>query len=132
MGRRTQQHQPTYFGEFWDHLRAKLDEYERKWDMAKLRKLYAIQYSAVECMKGGEVPKWVENWLKYFETDTIHWSENAEEEQWPTQAEDEYNGVEDGEFWWDGEDHWSFDCLGDCEDADGLLPSERIFGRGWR
>ena len=121
-----------FLGEFWDLLRAKRDEYERRRDKAMLRKLDAIRHAAIEGMKCGEVPKWVENWLKYLETDTIHWSGNAEDEQWPARAEDEYNGAEDEDIWWDGEDRLSFDRLGNCKDADGLLPSERIFGRGWR
>ena len=46
----------------------------------------------------------------------------------PVLAEDEFNGLEDEpDVWWEGEDRVTHNRHGEIVNADGLLPSERLF-----
>lgn len=94
---------PTrYEPDFWDRLNSKKREYEKRGDKWMLTVLGDIRYFATRDLSNGSVPLWIQNWLKYVDVAPIHWSETAECEEGNPLPEDEYNGVEEDEPWWNG------------------------------
>ena len=97
-----QRPRPSFEPDFWDLLNRKKREYEAKKDKGMLAVLEDIRHFATKDLSNGSVPLWLWNWLKYIDVAPIHWSESAECEEGEPSPEDEYNGVEEDEPWWNG------------------------------